>query len=533
MTSRPTPPADLVSVVIPCHGHARFLAAAIDSALAQDHRPLEVVVVDDGSPDDTAEVASSYAEVVLVRQEQAGLSAARNAGLRASSGAMVAFLDADDLLMPGGIRAGVEALRSRPEVAFTAGGHVRVDDAGRALPVSEAERVADGDDAYLALLRGNWIGMHAAVLYRREAVEAAGGFDPSLPACEDYDLYLRIARERPVSQHDAVVASYRRHGDNMSQDVRLMMGEIMHVLDRQLPHVVDDPARFDALRHGLWNFSTYYLDQLSGGPMSAPSPDQFSAGVTARRQLRRALRVARGVRRRVGEQVRDRSASASTDPAPPVGTIDFGDLRRTDPISRDFGYSRGTPIDRVFIEAFLDQRRADIRGRVLEIGDDTYTRRFGGDRVVSAEVLHVATDDPAVTYVGTLEDGAGLPSDSFDCIVLTQTLQLVFDVDAALRTVQRVLRPGGVLLATVPGITQIASDQWSATWSWSFTPYSIRHLLEAAMPGAVIDIAARGNVLTSTAFLQGIAAEELTTAEMDPDDPTFPMLITARAVKAG
>ena len=509
----------LVSVVIPCHGHGHLLGEAIDSALAQTHPHVEIVVVDDGSPDDTAAVAESFAGVRLVRQQQAGLAAARNAGMRASTGDFIAFLDADDRLYPDAIAAGLDAFDRWPDVAFVAGGHRRVDGRGDPLPVTPAERLGDGD-AYIAFLRGNWIGMHAAVLYRREAVEAAGGFDPTLPACEDYDLYLRIARVRPVRQHDAVVAEYRRHGANMSDDVALMMGQVLHVLQRQLPHVVDDRARFSALREGLWNFSSYYLDGMEAGAAPASGRRQRA------RQLGRSAprRIARAARRSV-RSVLSRRARRS------VGRVDLGDLRRVEPFSREFGYDRGTPVDRVYIERFLGACSGDVRGRVLEIGDSTYTTRFGGDAVTSAEVLHVSDGLPSVTYVGTLEDGGTLPSGAFDCVILTQTLHLIFDVRAALATVERVLAPGGVLLATVPGISQLSDDQWSETWSWAITPYAMRELIRSSMPEASIDVSGHGNVLTTAAFLYGMSAEELARSELDHHDAAYPMLVTARAAK--
>ena len=136
---------------------------------------------------------------------------------------------------------------------------------------------------------------------------------------------------------------------------------------------------------------------------------------------------------------------------PPPGAVRCGDLRRTTPIASDFGYSRGGPVDRYYIESFLEQHHLDVRGRVLEVGDSTYTNRFGGARVTHADVLHIKPDTPGATFIGDLADGSFLPDDAFDCVVLTQTLHLVYDFAAALRTIARVLAPGGVLLMTVPG----------------------------------------------------------------------------------
>ena len=116
---------------------------------------------------------------------------------------------------------------------------------------------------------------------------------------------------------------------------------------------------------------------------------------------------------------------------PAVGAVDFGDLRRTAPISRKFGVDRGLPVDRFYIERFLAKEADSIRGQVLEVGEDTYTRRFGGQRVTGNDVLHVTGDNPAATIVADLADAPQVPDERFDSIVLTQTLQLIFDPPAS------------------------------------------------------------------------------------------------------
>src|SRR5262249_53934843 len=170
------------------------------------------------------------------------------------------------------------------------------------------------------------------------------------------------------------------------------------------------------------------------------------------------------------------SPRPSTDAAttPGARTVDFGDLGTLEPVSRHWGFDRGRPVDRYYIEAFLEQHAADVRGRVLEVGDDSYTRRFGKDRVIRRDVLHVSADAPGATIVADLADAPHVASESFDCIILTQTLHLVYHVPAALRTLARILRPGGVLLLTVPGITPTTDDDWRSSWYWSFTAASLR-----------------------------------------------------------
>ncbi|MEP0926308.1 MULTISPECIES: methyltransferase domain-containing protein [Cyanophyceae] len=217
--------------------------------------------------------------------------------------------------------------------------------------------------------------------------------------------------------------------------------------------------------------------------------------------------------------------------SPYAGRVRFGSLRRVTPISRHFGYDRGLPVDRYYIENFLNQHSADIQGRVLEIGDDAYTRKFGGDRVTQRDVLHVTANNPIATFVGDLTNAEQIPSDSFDCFVLTQTLHLVYDFRAALDTIYRILKPGGVVLVTVPGISHKSVDEWEDYWCWSFTTASCKKLFGEFFPPDHIAVDAFGNVLAAIAFLEGLSFHELTKKELDYRDRSYELLITIRAVK--
>jgi SAM-dependent methyltransferase len=207
-------------------------------------------------------------------------------------------------------------------------------------------------------------------------------------------------------------------------------------------------------------------------------------------------------------------------------------LRRLTPISRVFGLDRGQCIDRFYIERFLSVHARDIRGAVLEIGDDGYARRFGGDHLVTCDVLHVEAGHPGATIVADLVHADGMASGAFDCIIFTQTLQFIYGVQAAVKTLHRLLKPGGVLLTTVPGISQISRfdmDRWGEYWR--FTTLSMRRLFEVVFSPASVSVEAYGNVLTAVAFLHGLAAEELRPDELDYHDTDYELLITARAVK--
>ena len=217
--------------------------------------------------------------------------------------------------------------------------------------------------------------------------------------------------------------------------------------------------------------------------------------------------------------------------APPVGAVSFGSFRRLRPISDNYGLDRGQPVDRVYIEAFLEAHRADVRGRVLELSDNTYTLRYGAGRVERSDVLHVDPLHPGTTFVGDLTHTDTLPDEAFDCFILTQTLQYMYDVPAAVATIYRVLKPGGVALVTLPGITPTGGDDWP--WYWSFSAHSSRRCFETAFPPERVEVGEHGSVLTAVAFLQGLAASELSTAELAAHDPRYSVIYTVRATKPG
>jgi SAM-dependent methyltransferase len=168
---------------------------------------------------------------------------------------------------------------------------------------------------------------------------------------------------------------------------------------------------------------------------------------------------------------------------------------------------------------------------VLEIGDDSYTKQFGGGRVSQSDVLHVKEGAPGATIIGDLSNAPQIADDSFDCLILTQVLVVIFDLPATIATIHRILKPGGVVLITVPGISNIDKDEWRDQWMWSFTPNSLRRLLELRFRADKITVGSRGNVLTSIAFLQGLCAEDLKGFPAAADDPHYPQTVLGRAVK--
>lgn len=209
----------------------------------------------------------------------------------------------------------------------------------------------------------------------------------------------------------------------------------------------------------------------------------------------------------------------------------WGNLRRTRPFSERYGIDRGrpgTPVDRVYIEAFLERNAQDIRGRVLEVDGSYYTDRFGGDRVSSRHVLDIDPTNAQATIVGDLADPSTLPQHAFDTFILTQTLQFIGAVERALENSYAALAPGGVLLATVPAISRI---HYRHDDLWRFTPGGLRRVLESLLPGAEISTEGSGNSLAVMAFVLGLAAEEVRRDELDDIDPNLPLITCARVVR--
>lgn len=203
---------------------------------------------------------------------------------------------------------------------------------------------------------------------------------------------------------------------------------------------------------------------------------------------------------------------------------------QTRPLSDSWGFDRGTPVDRHYIERFLSTHAADIRGRVLEIKSSAYTERFGR-AVDRRDVLDIDATNAQATIVADLGDPAQMPEQAFDCFILTQTLQLIFDTRAAIASAHKLLRPGGTLLATVPCISRIVPRYGLETDYWRFTPASCRRLFGDAFGADNVTVEALGNVGAAVAFLRGAAMEEVPRGVLDVNDSYFPVVMAVRAVR--
>ena len=249
----------VISVVIPCYNQGHYLEEALRSARSAVHR-VEVIVVDDGSTDDTPQVAARYPGIRYVRQENRGLAAARNRGLDEATGDLVVFLDADDRLLPDGLDIGVRAIESTPGCAMAYGRCVMMGPDGTEWPTPQQRRVLSGHHA--VLLRTNPVWTPAMAIFRRKVLTELGGFAGGFDGSADYDLYLRIARAYPLHDHGTIIAAYRRHDASMSGSASRMLRDTLAVMERHRPDETA-AAQLDLWREGCEAWRDFYGTQLT------------------------------------------------------------------------------------------------------------------------------------------------------------------------------------------------------------------------------------------------------------------------------
>lgn len=208
--------------------------------------------------------------------------------------------------------------------------------------------------------------------------------------------------------------------------------------------------------------------------------------------------------------------------------VRWGNLRRVEPRSRSWGSSRGDPLDRWYIERFIQEHVGVIRGRVLEIMDPRYTL-LGGTAVTRSDILDIDPRNDRASIVADLGEPGSLPAAQFDCLVITQTLHYVRDLDVGMANLWQALAPGGTLLLTLPSICRFDPDLLDVD-RWRLGKAGMAELVARSCPGGVADVRAHGNVLVATAFLHGLSQQDLSPAELDVDDPLFPV-VTMAAVR--
>jgi peptidoglycan/xylan/chitin deacetylase (PgdA/CDA1 family)/glycosyltransferase involved in cell wall biosynthesis len=494
---------DAVAVVVTCYNLGRTLAEAIDSVLGQTVPAAELVIVDDGSQDlYTLQELGRHERAGrrVVRTENRGVSAARNTGVRLTSAPRIVLLDGDDVLD----ERYLEKL----------GAHL---DRNPALDYVSCAQQAFGASSYVwcppepripdSIIRGV---VHASSMFRRAVWETVGGFDETVPGMEILDFWTSVLEH---GFRGAVL------------DEPLLCYRVRH--DSQY-HAIISPEANDACMCAFyqkhWHTIAAHAEEMFVGKESFLL-EQYAHHTHVLHQTELARRELALLR----DEIARLHAELETLRRP---AVDLGDLRRTCPLSATWGLDRGKPLDRYYIEAFLDRHREDVRGRVLEVKDAHYTRVYGDQRVTASDVLDVDERNEQATIHADLAFAGSIPDCTYDAFILTQTLGLIFDVGAAIRQACRILKPGGVLLCTVPAAGRISHEGDGLDGDfWRFTEASIRRLFAEAFPIDSVEVVGFGNVLACTAFLYGLAAHELAAEELEIADPYLPLVYGVRAVK--
>ena len=494
-----------VAVVIPCFNLGRTLLDAVESVQAQTRPASELVVVDDGSTDlytrqALAEVHATG--VAVIHTSNHGVATARSTGVDATASAYVLLLDADDMLVPAAIERLAGVLDARSEVGFVTCG---IEAFGEAEYIWHPPPCAWPG----ALTRG---GPHVSTMMRRTVWTGVGGFRPDLPGYEDTDFWLEALR--------------RGFRGEVLQEVLLRY----RVRSRSRYEKALDP---DTHRQTMASIYGRHWPPPAGITPVDVLLDK-EAFLEEQRAHQRGLVLKRSELQHQLDATRREIASARAELASRGrATIDWGDLRRAEPVSANWGLERGTPVDRIYIERFLDEHRDDIQGRVLEVKDAGYTKRFGEGRVTTRDVLDIDAKNPEATLIVDLAVPEEMPADRYDCIVLTQTTHIIYDSQRVVESAYRALRPGGVLLCTLPCVSRVSTEgtDHGAGDYWRFTAAGARHLFSAVFPLDHLEVRSRGNLMACAAFLLGLAAHEVPDPGLQRDDPWHPLVCVVRATK--
>jgi SAM-dependent methyltransferase len=488
--------------------------------------PSEVLVVDGRADDDTERLAVSFPGVVVHRKEKTAGLVAQYAVLASVSSEFVVFLDTDDRLTPLAIEAGLKCFDRNADAWLVCGAHRIIDAAGR--PVSPVWRERLAPQQFLKLPRGgNAIVMQAAVMYRTDRLRSITGSEKGREVRKDYGADFQSACVGRIAIHDCCVAEYRC-------DKRLMLARSLVELQTNDLREAEIAGRVD--QRSLFHHNAPQMFAMAGRELITKGWNLGSAKMMLRAARMAPLAllktiVSRGAKSIVRRLPRSIGRNlGETLWVPGVGSVRFGDFGRIKPISVYDGSDRGKPVDRYYIERALQAYSELIRGRVLEVQRRDYTRSFGGEKVVCSDVLDIDPVNPVATIVSDLGAVGALPDGAFDCIVLTQTLQYIYNLNNAIENLYRALAPGGALLITVPGISSIGHDE-TEIWYWEFTELSLNTLLSGPFGESNVQVQSYGNVFAAICFLTGLALAEVGTDRLDYKDERYPVTVFACARK--
>ncbi len=487
------------AVIVVCHDRGRTIDEALAALSDSEVSPGEIVILDSGSRDVytrqvLARVSSSYR---LVVNNAATLGAGYNQAVQATTASAIVLVSAHVALNQNCLQGIASLLEHRPDVSFVSPPpsvpryRDCLDSLGRRIEVRD---LFSGDST------PTWS------VFRRQAWVSIGGFSEAVAnpwehfclACLKSGLEGWLWQEQSSREiSPARPLAPKMHSQSMEE------------LYRSYPDLVSAEGtglllHKDALL--LEARERYQLLHLQQQQM-----------VSEQAILQHAIDQTLDELRKFGRR-----------------RVELGDLATTEPISPVWGLDRGIPLDRYYITQFLSRHQQDVRGHVLEVKDAGYTRAFGGERVVSNDVIDIDPNNGEATITADLTDAACIGDDTYDCFLLTQTLGVIYDVRAALASACRVLKPGGVLLCTVPASGRISYEGAALDGDfWRFTEASARRLFAEIFPIHSFEIVGFGNVLASAAFLYGLSPHEIAKEDLDLYDPFFPVVYGIRAVKPG
>ena len=519
----------LVSIVLPVYNGGRFLRQSIDSCLQQTYRNIELIIVDDGSNDETAKIIAGYVNRnhrvrLVTHKRNRGLPAALNTGFANSKGAYLTWTSDDNLYEPDALKLMVNYLEDHPEIAMVCCDVKTINSAGHQLGLW---RSLLADEPGGLCIQG-------CFLYHRKVYESVGDYDEELFLVEDYDYWLRVNRSFRLARLESVSPyKYRLHRESLTG--RWGLKARIQIPRAEAKHFTAPHERNDYLANAYWKASWESRDK---GDLRAAW--QFALLCVSLRPLRFAywkttasialrfwiLRFLDGLRRilpapakRIGRRILQ------------LITISKARARLTlglQPLSYLWGSDRGTEIARYYLAQFFQEYSSDIRGHSLEFSGPSYIKRFGGPQVTKADVLHIDDSSPLATIVADLTKSNDIPSNSFDCIICTHVLHIIFDLHKTVSELHRILKPGGVLLVGVPSISMCDRSEHEL---WRFTGEGLHRILAGAFGNENVIIRAYGNSLTAAGEIRGLVSHEFTRSELDHHDQRFPVEVCARVVK--
>jgi peptidoglycan/xylan/chitin deacetylase (PgdA/CDA1 family) len=423
----------------------------------------------------------------------------RNVAVANTTGDAVLFLEAGDVVDRRYLAEAAHRLAQRTELAFVTAWARMPGPAGLhslVKPTATLEAALASSEA-----------IPAATMFRRAAWDAIGGFDATLSSCELSDFWIRLLAAGLAG--DVIQEPLIDYAPSGQSAYRKRLEAKRHL---------DGIRRLFEKHQSL--FRRYLVAALCERDRELRDwPGRYQHLLTRRD---RHIGERDSLRREIQEITGELRATRSHG-------IDWGDFRRLLPVSPNWGWDRGVPIDRHYIERFIESYRADIRGAVLEVQEANYTTRFGGERVTQSDVIDIDVSNPSANITGDLRNLRAVASGSYDCIILTQTIHVIDDMRSVVREAARVLKPGGSLLVTLPCASRVCLEYGRDGDFWRVTEAGARRIFLEAFPSSSLEVRSFGSVLTNVAFLEGLAAHELSPEELEFHDPFYPLLVGVRA----